>query len=124
MTAQTQTGSKTASTARARYQRGSPTKFRLVADTIRGKNVDVALGLLEGSPRGAAGCLQKLLHSAVANAEVLDSALDVDRLYIMELFVDPGPSMPPRIRPQPMGRAYPIIKRTSHLTLKLAVREA
>ena len=115
---------ETVSMARSRYLRGSPTKFRLVADAIRGKAVDDALGFLQVSKRRASGPLEKILRSAIANAEDRAPDVDVDRLFVSEIFVDPGPSMPKRIRPAPMGRAYPIIKRTSHVTLKLAEREA
>jgi large subunit ribosomal protein L22 len=114
----------TVSTARARYLRGSPTKFRLVADAIRGKSVSDALGILQLSGRRASQPLEKVVRSAIANAEDRAPDVDVDRLYVSEIFIDPGPSLPPRIRPQPMGRAYPIIKRTSHVTVKLAEREA
>ena len=111
------------STARARFLRGSPQKFRLVVDQIRGRQVPEALGVLQLSKKRASKSLETLLRSAVANAENLKPEVDVDELYISEMFVDPGPSLPMRIRPQPMGRAYPIIKRTSHVTVKLAERE-
>jgi large subunit ribosomal protein L22 len=108
------------SKATARYVRGAPTKVRLVADTIRGRKVTEALGTLELSTRRASKHLEKVLRSAVANAEDIDPGIDVDDLIVAEVFVDQGPSLPTRIRPQPMGRAYPIIKRTSHITVKLA----
>ena len=107
------------SQATARFVRGAPTKVRLVADTIRGRKVPEALGTLELSTRRAAKHLEKVLRSAVANAENSDPGIDVDDLFVAEIFVDQGPSLPTRIRPQPMGRAYPIIKRTSHITVKL-----
>jgi len=108
------------SQATARFVRGAPTKVRLVADTIRGRKVPEALGSLELSNRRAAKHLEKVLRSAVANAENMDPGIDVDDLVVAEVFVDQGPSLPTRIRPQPMGRAFPIIKRTSHITVKLA----
>ncbi len=108
------------SQATARFVRGAPTKVRLVADTIRGRKVPEALGTLELSGRRAARDLEKVLRSAVANAENIDPGIDVDDLVVSEVFVNQGPSLPTRIRPQPMGRAYPIIKRTSHITVKLA----
>lgn len=111
------------STARARYLRGSPTKFRLVANSIRGRGVEDALGVLHLSRRRASGPLEKVVRSAIANAEDVSPDVDVERLYVSEIFIDPGPSLPKRIRPAPMGRAYPIIKRTSHITVKLAERE-
>jgi len=111
------------STARARFMRGSSQKFRLVVNQIRGRKVPEALGILELSKKRVSKSLEALLRSAVANAENLKPEVDVDELYIAEAFVDPGPSLPPRIRPQPMGRAYPILKRTSHITVKLAERD-
>lgn len=112
------------SKAIGRHLRGAPTKYRLVADAIRGKAVNEALATLELSKKRAAGPMEKVLRSAIANAEDLEPGIDVDDLYIVEIFVDEGPRLPLRIRPQPMGRAYPIIKRTSHITVKLAEREA
>ena len=110
------------SIARARFMRGSSQKFRLVVDQIRGRKVPEAMGILQLSKKRVSKALEALLHSAVANAENLKPEVDVDELYIAEAFLDPGPSLPPRIRPQPMGRAFPIIKRTSHITVKLAER--
>ena len=111
---------ETVSQATARFVRGAPTKVRLVANQIRGRRVPEALGTLELSTRRAARDLEKLLRSAVANAENIDPGIDVDELVVAEIFVNQGPSLPTRIRPAPMGRAYPIIKRTSHITVKLA----
>jgi large subunit ribosomal protein L22 len=111
---------ETLSQASARYVRGAPTKVRLVANIIRGRAVPDALGTLELSKRRAARDLEKVVRSAVANAENLDPGVDIDRLVVSEVYVDQGPSLPTRIRPQPMGRAHPIIKRTSHITVKLA----
>ncbi|MFQ5743167.1 MAG: 50S ribosomal protein L22 [Acidobacteriota bacterium] len=109
--------------ATGRYIRGGPTKVRLVADSIRGRGVPEALGTLQLSKRRAARQLEKVVRSAIANAENLSPGVDVDRLYVAEVFVNQGPSLPMRIRPQPMGRAYPIIKRTSHITVRLSERE-
>jgi large subunit ribosomal protein L22 len=109
-------------TARHRYLQTSPQKVRLVADQIRGKGVQDAANILELSKKGAARPLRKLLQSAIANAENLDDQLDVDRLYIKEVFVDCGPTLK-RIRPQPMGRAFRILKRQSHVTIKLDTRK-
>ena len=111
------------SQATARFVRGAPTKVRLVADSIRGKGIPEVLGTLQLSKRRAARQVEKVVRSAIANAESLDASVDVDRLYVSEIFVNQGPSLPMRIRPQPMGRAFPIIKRTSHITVKLAERE-
>lgn len=113
-----------ASKASGRYLRGSPQKFRLVADQIRGKGVQDAMGVLQLSKKRAAGPIAKVLRSAIANAENLDPEVDVDRLVVSEVFVDQGPRLPLRIRPRAMGRAYPIIKRTSHVTVKLSDRES
>ena len=109
-------------TARLRYLQASPQKVRLVADQIRGKGVQEAANILQLSKKGAAGPLKKLLVSAIANAENLDEQLDVDRLYVKEIFVDGGPTLK-RIRPQPMGRAFRILKRQSHITIKLESRQ-
>ncbi len=110
------------SIARLRHLRGSPQKVRLVADLIRGKNVQEAVNILQMTKKKAAASLGKLLKSAIANAENRDNAVDVDRLYVREIFVDGGPMMK-RIRPQPMGRAFRILKRTSHITIKLDTRK-
>jgi large subunit ribosomal protein L22 len=109
-------------TARHRYLQTSPQKVRLVADQIRGKGVQDAANILALSKKGVAQPLRKLLQSAIANAENLDDQLDVDRLYVREIFVDGGPTLK-RIRPQPMGRAFRILKRQSHVTIKLDTRK-
>ncbi len=109
-------------TARHKYLQTSPQKVRLVADQIRGKDVQDAANILELSKKAAARPLRKLLQSAIANAENLDDQLDVDRLYVKEIFVDGGPTLK-RIRPQPMGRAFRILKRQSHITIKLDTRK-
>jgi large subunit ribosomal protein L22 len=110
-------------TARLRYLQASPQKVRLVADLIRGKDVQEAANLLEHSKKSAARHMRKLLGSAIANAEMQDAELDVDRLFVKEVFVDCGPTLK-RIRPQPMGRAFRILKRQSHITMKLDTRKA
>ena len=109
-------------TARHKYLQTSPQKVRLVADQIRGKDVQDAANILELSRKAAARPLRKLLQSAIANAENLDDQLDVDRLYVKEIYVDGGPTLK-RIRPQPMGRAFRILKRQSHITIKLDTRK-
>jgi large subunit ribosomal protein L22 len=108
--------------ARLRYLQASPQKVRLVADQIRGKGVQEAANILQLSRKSAARHLEKLLKSAIANAENRDEQVDVDRLYISEAQVDGGPTLK-RIRPQPMGRAFRVLKRQSHVTLKLATRK-
>ena len=109
-------------TATLRHLRQSPQKVRLLADLIRGKKVEDASTILDLSPRKAAKSLGKLLKSAIANAESRDDAVDVDRLYVSEVQVNGGPSLK-RIQPQPMGRAFRILKRTSHVTIKLDTRK-
>ncbi len=108
-------------TARLRYHQGSPQKVRLVADMIRGKGVEEASNILLLTKKYAALPLRKLLTSAVANAENGDQAIDIDRLYVKEIFVDGGPSLK-RLRPAPQGRAFRILKRQSHITIKLDTR--
>jgi len=93
-----------------------------VADLIRGRDVQEAANILQLTRKTAARHLEKLLKSAVANAENRESAVDVDRLFVKEIFVDGGPSLK-RIRPAPMGRAFRILKRTSHVTIKLDTRK-
>jgi len=102
----------------ARYVRISPRKARVVADLIRGKDLEDALRILDLSPKKAARIMEKVVKSAVANAEVSPEIEDVDALYIKSVYVDGGP-MWKRIRPRAMGRAYLIRKRTSHITVVL-----
>lgn len=109
--------------ARLRYLQASPQKVRLVADLIRGKGVQEASDLLLLTKKSVARPMRKLLNSAIANAENRDEQLDLDLLYIKEIFVDKGPVLK-RLRPQPMGRAFQILKRQSHITIKLDTREA
>jgi large subunit ribosomal protein L22 len=108
-------------TARLRYVQGSPQKMRLVADLIRGKGVQDAVNILQVTNKYAARHVQKCLKSAIANAENRDDHVDVDRLYVKEVFVDGGPMLK-RIQPAPMGRAFRILKRQSHITIKLDTR--
>src|SRR5215216_5146367 len=95
-------------TARLRYAPGSAQKMRLVADLIRGKGVQDAVNLLGVTNKAAARHVQKCLKSAIANAENREDHVDVDRLYVKEIFVDGGP-MAKRVRPAPMGRAFRIL---------------
>jgi large subunit ribosomal protein L22 len=108
--------------AKLRYLQGSPQKVRLVVDLIRGKGVQEAANILRLSPKHASHPVEKLLKSAIANAESRDEAVDVDRLYVKEIFVDRGP-MQKRLRPAPMGRAFRVLKRQSHITIKLDTRK-
>ena len=104
--------------ARLRYARISPQKCRLVADMVRGKPVGEALQTLQFTPKKAAGIVKKVLESAIANAENLNDAVDVDELFVKEIFVDGGPALK-RVWFTTMGRAYRKLKRQSHVTIKL-----
>ena len=100
-----------------KYIRLSPQKARLVADVVRGMDVDKAITTLKFMPKKAAGILRQVIESAVANA-TQDDQVDVDNLFVKKIFIDGGPSLK-RIRPRAMGRATGIIKRTSHITVIL-----
>ncbi len=104
-----------------RYARISPRKARVVADLIRGKSVDEAFTILKFTPKRAARIIEKLLKSAVSNAERSPDIVDVDALYIKTIYVNEGPTLK-RIRPRAMGRAYLIRKRTSHIHIELDER--
>ena len=95
----------------------SPQKARLVADMIRGKQVDTALNTLRFTPKKGARILRKVVESAVANASQ-NEAIDVDTLFVKKIFIDGGPMLK-RIRPRAMGRASRILKRSSHITVVL-----
>jgi large subunit ribosomal protein L22 len=99
----------------AKFVRVSSQKTRLVAANIRGKNVEDARKILKYTPKKAAEILSKVLHSAIANAEQL-GGVDVDTLKVKDVIVNDGPSWK-RIRPRAMGRAYRVLKRTSHITV-------
>jgi ribosomal protein L22 len=107
-------------TARAKYVRSSARKARLVIDHVRGKPIDEARALLRHSPRGVARDLERLLESAIANAENNHDLIG-DDLYVKEIYADEGPTLK-RFRPRAMGRATRIRKRTSHLTIALTPR--
>ncbi len=96
----------------------SAQKARLVADQVRGMPVEEALSLLEFSPKKAAHLVKKILDSAIANAENNEGA-DVDELKISSIFVDEGMTMK-RLRPRAKGRADRILKRSCHITIKVA----
>ena len=101
----------------AKYVRISPRKIRLVMNQVRGKQVEEALNMLSFTPKRGARILKKLVNSAVANAEQ-NTGVDVDSLYIVRVYADEGPTLK-RWRPRAQGRATPIRKRTSHLTVVL-----
>lgn len=105
------------SKAVARYIRIAPRKVRLVVDLIRGKQVGEALAILKHTPRAASPVVEKLLNSAIANAEN-NFEMDVNNLVVGKVFVDQGPTLK-RFRPRAMGRASRIHKRTSHITVVL-----
>jgi large subunit ribosomal protein L22 len=98
----------------------SPRKMRLVMDLIRGRNVNEAYSILKFSKKAATTPIEKTLRSAVANAQQKadqgGAFLDVDDLYIREAYVNEGPTMK-RFSPRAMGRATPILKRTSQVTI-------
>ncbi len=96
----------------------SPQKARLVADLVRGQDVENAINKLRFMPKKAARIIRKLLESAVANASQNES-IDIDTLFVKEISVDGGPMLK-RIRPRAMGRASRILKRTSHIDVVLA----
>ncbi len=100
-----------------RFVRLSPQKARLVADQVRGKKVDQAINILKFSNKRAAGVLKKVLESAIANAENNRGA-DVDELRVKTILVDEGPTMK-RTRPRAKGSADRILKRTSHITIRV-----
>lgn len=106
-------------TAKLRGARLSAQKARLVADQIRGKSVEDALDILKFSPKKGADIIKKILESAIANAEHNDGA-DIDELKVSTIFVDEGMTMK-RIMPRAKGRADRILKRTCHITVKVAV---
>ncbi len=109
--------------ATSRYIRISPQKCRLVADLVRKKYVGEALTILKFSRKKKASALvEKVLRSAIANAQQKDPNLNVDDLLISRIQVDGGPSAK-RIRPAPMGRAYRVLKRTSHIHITLEERK-
>jgi len=109
--------------ALARHVRISPQKARLVIDLIRGRRVQDALETLRFTPKRAAGPIEKVLRSAVANAERkaedAGAPLDVDQLFVSRCFVNEGARWK-RLRPAPMGRAFRYQKRTAHLWVQVA----
>ena len=107
--------------ATAKYVRMAPRKVRLVVDQIRNKSVSQALELLQFAEVAAAAPVEKVLRSAVANAEN-NNNLRANNLYIAEAYVDEGPTLK-RIRPRAKGSASRINKRTSHITIVVAPRK-
>ena len=109
-------------TACAKYIRISPTKVRVVIDTVRGKMVNEALAMLKATPKAASTIVYKVIASATANAEHNQNLARED-LYVAEIFADGGPILK-RVNPVSKGRAYRINKRTSHITVILDTKEA
>jgi len=107
--------------AEARYVRGSAQKARLVIDLIRGKQAGDAINILAAINKRIAPTIEKVLRSAIANAENTSRDVDVDRLFVAEAYVNEGPRSK-RIRPAPMGRAYRYQRRSAHIVVKLGER--
>jgi large subunit ribosomal protein L22 len=108
--------------ATARGVRTSAQKAGLVCELIRGKNVNQALATLQFTRKTIARDLAKVLRSAVANLQQQDGfSGDIDRLYVAACYANQGPSMK-RVRPAPMGRAFRVVKRTAHLTVRIVER--
>ena len=107
-------------TAKVTNLRIAPRKVKIVLDLIRNKPCDEALAILKYTPKAACEPLEKLLKSAMANAENKD--MDTSRLYVAECRVDQGPTLK-RIRPRAQGRAFRINKKTSHITMVLKEAE-
>lgn len=105
----------------ARTVRIAPRKVRLVVDLIRGKQVGEAVAILRHTPKAASPVVEKVLKSAVANAEH-NYDLDVNSLVVSEVFVDEGPTLK-RFRPRAQGRASAINKRTSHITIVVSEKK-
>lgn len=108
-----------------RFARVSARKARLVADLVRGRPVAEAIEVLTFTEKKSAPIIRKLVESAIANAEVaaskVDERLDIDSMVVASIYVDAGPSLR-RFRPRAQGRATPILKKTSHITVELATR--
>lgn len=107
--------------AKLSYARISSRKVKIVIDMIRNKPVGEAMGILKNTPKAASELLIKLLNSAAANAEN-NHNMDKNNLYVAECFVTPGPTLK-RVMPRAQGRAYRILKRTSHITVVLKEKE-
>ena len=108
--------------AKLSYARISPRKVKIVIDLIRNKPVGVALGILKTTPKAASPIVEKLLKSAIANAEN-NHNMTADNLYVKEIYANPGPILK-RIMARAQGRAFRINKRTSHITVVVAEKES
>lgn len=107
--------------AKLSYARIAPRKVSVVLDLIRSQPLDKALAILQYTPKAACELLDKLVRSAAANAEN-NHNMDKNRLYVAECYVTPGPTLK-RVRPRAQGRAYRVLKRTSHITVVLKEME-
>ena len=114
---------RTVTEARAKlsYARISSRKVKAVIDLIRNKNIGEAMAILKLTPKAAAELVEKLLKSAIANAEN-NFGMDTEKLYVAEIFANQGPTLK-RVRPRAQGRAFRIRKRTSHITVVLKEKE-
>ena len=104
-----------------RNVRIAPRKVQIVLNLIRGKDTATAMAILKHTPKAACEDLEKLLKSAIANADH-NFSMDVNNLYVAECYVCPGPTLK-RIRPRAQGRAFKVLKRSSHITLVLKEQE-
>ena len=109
--------------AEARYIRISPQKARLVVDLIRGRSAGDATTILRSTNKRIVPAVEKVLKSAIANAQNRAEDVDVDRLVVTAAYVNEGPRMK-RIRPAPMGRAYRYQRRMAHIVIKVAEKES
>lgn len=107
--------------AEARYVRVSAQKARLVIDMIRGQQAGDAINILSATNKRIAPAVEKVLRSAIANAENKSQDVDVDKLFVTEAYVNEGPRQK-RIRPAPMGRAYRYQRRMAHIVVKVGER--
>ena len=110
----------TQAVAKLSYARISSRKVKTVIDLIRNKNAGEALAILKLTPKAASELVEKLLKSAIANAEN-NHGMDADKLYVAEIYANQGPTLK-RVRPRAQGRAFRIRKRTSHITIVLKER--
>ena len=99
----------------AKYVRIAPRKMRLVVDLIRGKTVGEAIAILRHTPKAGSPVIEKVLRSAMANAEH-NHEMDAEKLFVSKIFIDQGPTLK-RFHPRSQGRAFPILKHTSHVTV-------
>lgn len=107
--------------AKVTHVRIAPRKVRIVIDLIRNKSVGEAIGILKNTPKAASPVVEKLLKSAMANAEN-NHKMNVEKLYVAEVYADQGPTLK-RVQARAKGRAFRINKKTSHITLKLREKE-